>query len=145
MRIGARAKRANFGLQPSRLAQFASTVVAAVIIVASAVVGAQAQITSFDGTYRGVSITSNGGFGSCVGTGRPRPLIITGGTAVWHGGPAGDVIFQGDVTPRGEMTMRDSRATILFARIDASGKISGGIDAGGYGICILSFMWQKNR
>jgi hypothetical protein len=72
-----------------------------VVAAAASAPAAGHSTTALDGTYAGVSATANGGFNTCVvGSGRPRQLIITNGTAVWHGGRSGAISSKVTLPPK---------------------------------------------
>jgi hypothetical protein len=101
-------------------------------------ISAHAQaVTTYDGTYNGVSITGTGCTPPVL---IPRPLTINNGTAQFAGGLTGTLVFQGSVTPQGSLTMRSSTASVVTGRIDPAGKVTAG--TGGVG-CTMMYVWQK--
>ena len=105
---------------------------------------AQAQTTTaFDGTYRGVSRTieggSSGGSGSiraCISDGVPATLIITSGAAR---NTATQNPMQGSVTPQGVLVMRTQRGDVFQGQVDSRGTVTGRLNAG----CSYQYVWQK--
>jgi hypothetical protein len=99
--------------------------------------------TAFDGTYQGVSTTANSGGSACVpSTPVPRPLTIRNGAAQFDAGMSGTTVFEGTVSPQGELTMRDSLADKAIGTIDASGKATASVNIGDKN-CVLTAIWQK--
>jgi hypothetical protein len=99
--------------------------------------------TAFDGTYQGVSTTANSGGSACVPSNPvPRPLTIRNGMARFEAGMSGATVFEGAVTPQGDLTMRDTLADRLDGKIDASGKATGSVNIGDRN-CLFTAVWQK--
>jgi hypothetical protein len=115
-------------------------------LIGGPIPSAHAQaVTTFDGTYIGVSMTASpaGALGvSChvPPNARGRPLTISGGVARHDGGFTGDLHYQGTVTASGSLMLRDGMAHIIAAQIDPSGKITG---SGGGSSCVITNVWQK--
>jgi hypothetical protein len=104
-----------------------SLAAAAIMIATSGIAEAQA-VTKYDGTYNGVSNTTNGGGRSCLPTiPVPRPLTIRNGTVQW----GVRTPFQGDVTADGWVHARGSNGVTYVGKIDGSGKITLGSSAPG--------------
>jgi hypothetical protein len=117
--------------------------IAMVLIVLTAATTALAQsVTLFDGTYVGVSATATYGCTPPPPTPPPvpGPLTIKNGAAQFTGGLNGDLFFQGIVTTQGALLLRSTTGTILSAKVDASGKITGRF---GVGDCLIALIWQK--
>jgi len=96
---------------------------------------ARAQaITTFDGTYRGVSTTASGSAKCVVGSPVPGTLTIQNGAA-----QVGR--YRETVTATGTLSMHNDRGTLITARIDPGGKISGGSLFGDF--CTITSVWQK--
>ena len=113
--------------------------IAMVLIVRTAATAALAQsATSFDGTYGGVSATAT--YGCTPPTPVPRPLTVKNGAVQFPASPNGDLFFQGIVTSQGALLLRSTTGTILSAKVDASGKITGRF---GVGNCDIALIWQK--
>jgi len=98
--------------------------------------------TAFDGTYAGVSNTG-GGFCSPFMT-VPRPLTIRNGVAQFQGGfqSQPNLNFEGDVSPQGDLRMKDQRSHIATGHIDQTGKATASVfnmDPN----CTLVAVWQK--
>jgi hypothetical protein len=100
------------------------------------------SVTTFDGTYNGVSYTASGGRSCVPPVPVPRPLTIKNGAAQFAGGLTGDMVFQGNVAAQGNLTMRSSLGSIFTGKVDPSGKISGGVGSAG-GSCNIMGVWQK--
>ena len=101
--------------------------------------------TAFDGTYAGVSNSANGTDSSCHPFApTPRPLTIRNGIAQFTGGSfaSGDVVFDGRVSPEGNLRMWDMFAHNIIGKIDASGKATGSVNIGDTG-CVLTAIWQR--
>jgi hypothetical protein len=124
----------------------ARLVALATVMIVLTLANAQSA-TTLDGTYAGVSVTTDGGTRTCVvpAGAKPRPLTIVNGVATWHGGTAGDVTFTGNVTAPGYFKMSGSNAGILNATLDANGQITGKqFYASGFsGGCTYITVWQK--
>jgi len=101
--------------------------------------------TAFDGTYAGVSNSATGTYSSCHPfSPMPRPLTVRNGLAEFTGGSfaSGDVVFEGSVSPEGDLTMWDMFANNIIGKIDASGKATGSVRVGDTG-CVLTAVWQR--
>jgi hypothetical protein len=113
------------------------------ILAASATAHAQqARTNAFDGTYLGVSSSTNGSHPACVVYPAPMPLVISGGRAVFTT-RTGDT-YEG-VSPDGSIKMRDQRVNILNGKIDATGKMEGSTVGGSETPCVFSYVWQKQK
>jgi hypothetical protein len=111
-------------------------------IAAPSLVNAQST-TAFDGTYQGVSTTAQSGGSACVPTaGVPRPLTIRNGVAQFDAGVSGATIFQGTVSPQGDLTMRDNLADRAEVKIDQTGRATASVQIGDRN-CVLTSVWQK--
>jgi hypothetical protein len=111
-----------------------------VMAVAIPVVGHAQAVTTFDGTYKGVSNTPSG-TRSCVAPGpTPPTLTIKDGNVQYAGGSRGDVLFTGTVTAQGLVTTRGSNGSRFNGKIEG-GKLSGGNNGGGD--CTIMQVWQK--
>jgi hypothetical protein len=116
--------------------------VAAIAVAVPGIAGAQST-TPFDGIYQGVSTTANGGGSACApSTPAPRPLTIRNGMAQFDAGMSGTTVFQGTVSPQGNLTMRDNLADRLDGKIDPSGKATGSVHIGDQN-CVFTAVWQK--
>lgn len=116
-------------------------------ICAAAILGlpaaAVAQSTStFDGTYRGVSITvakygASNPYreGRCPPPSRPRPATLRIANGVVRGGP-----FEGTIASDGALKMRAENAFVVEGRIDGQGSLRA---QGSGGYCVWSYVWQK--
>jgi hypothetical protein len=114
----------------------------AIALVAPSIAGAQ-QTTAFDGTYQGVSTKASSGGSACVpATPVPRPLTIRNGMARFDAGMSGTTVFQGAVSPQGDLTLRDNLADRLDGKIDANGRATGNVHIGDQN-CLLTAVWQK--
>ncbi len=101
--------------------------------------------TGFDGTYVGVSNTATGTGSACNPYNpMPRPLMIHNGIAQFTGGgfSTGNVVFDGDVSAKGDFSMWDMFAHNLTGKIDPSGKATGSVSLGDTG-CVLTAVWQR--
>jgi hypothetical protein len=106
------------------------------------IAGAQST-TAFDGIYQGVSTVANSGGSACVpSTPVPRPLTIRNGAVQFDAGMSGTTVFQGTVSPQGELTMRDTLADKAMGKIDPSGKATASVDIGDEN-CTITAVWQK--
>jgi hypothetical protein len=95
-------------------------------------------VTSFDGTYKGVSNTTNGGH--CVAAGAvPPPMTISNGEAQFVGGLSGNITWRGTVTAQGYLTMRSNTGALESGKI-AGGKVTIGSSNGP---CTITSVWQK--
>jgi hypothetical protein len=101
--------------------------------------------TAFDGTYAGVSNSATGIYSTCHPfSPMPRPLMVRNGLAEFTGGSfsSGDVVFEGTVSPEGDLRMWDMFANHIIGKIDASGKATGSVSIGDTG-CVLTAIWQR--
>jgi hypothetical protein len=105
---------------------------------------ARAQtVTAFDGAYAGVSNTALGGGPACDPFAAiPRPLTIRNGEAQFSGGPHGEIVFRGRVSPQGDFKMQDNRTDTIIGSIDRNGKATGNVTFDHPG-CTLTAVWQK--
>ena len=111
--------------------------------VAALPTAAAAQGTStFDGTYRGVSVTvtkygANNPYheGRCPPPSRPRPATLRIANGAVRGGP-----FEGTIAPDGALRMRTEPAFVVEGRIDGQGNIRA---QGSGGHCVWNYVWQK--
>jgi hypothetical protein len=116
--------------------------VVAVAVTIPSIAGAQST-TAFDGTYQGVSTTAASGGSACVpSTPVPRPLTIRNGAVQFDAGMSGTTVFEGTVSPQGELTMRDTLADKAIGNIDASGKATASVNIGDKN-CVITAVWQK--
>jgi hypothetical protein len=100
---------------------------------------------AFDGTYEGVSNAAAGGGIDCHPfQPLPRPLTVRNGIAHFTGGSfaSGDVVFEGEVSPQGDLDMWDMFNHNLIGKIDPSGKATGRVSVGDTG-CVLIAIWQR--
>jgi hypothetical protein len=120
-------------------------ILVSIAMVIPSLAGGQ-TVTAFDGTYQGVSNTASAGGGPNCGSfaATPRPLTISGGVARFEGGLRGTSLFQGNVSPQGDFTMRDNLANRIDGKVDPSGKATASIILGGAN-CTLSAVWQKQQ
>lgn len=116
---------------------------AAIMIATSGIAAAQA-VTKYDGTYNGVSFTTNGGGPRCgPAVPVPLPLTIREGIVQWAWGKRGDITGQGNVTPDGWVHVQGSDGKTWVGKIiDGSGKLTLGWSAPG-GTCAVTAAWQK--
>jgi len=107
----------------------------------AAPVGAQAQaVTSFDGTYVGVLLTTSNSVASCsVKSPVPAALMISGGTATTKQGEAS---FQGIVNAPGTLQLHRPGGTLMSGKVDTGGTATAGVTVGARG-CTYSFAWKK--
>jgi len=118
-----------------------------VILLATAgpsIVAAQSN-TAFDGTYAGVSNSATGTSSDCNPLkSLPGPLTVRNSVARFTGGAFadGDVVFEGTVSPQGDLKMWDMFAHNINGKIEPSGKASGSVIVGDTG-CVLTAVWQK--
>jgi hypothetical protein len=101
--------------------------------------------TAFDGIYAGVSNSATGTDSACHPfSPTPRPLTVRNGKAQFTGGSfaSGDVVFEGSVSPDGDLRMGDMFAQNIIGKIDASGKATGSVNVGDTG-CVLTAIWQR--
>lgn len=103
------------------------------IVATSSSASAQA-VTTFDGTYKGVSTTASGS-AKCV-VGGPVP-----GTLTIQNGVAQNGTWRGTVTAGGTISLHNDKGTLMFVKIDPSGKVSGGSNYGDF--CTITSIWQK--
>jgi hypothetical protein len=103
-------------------------------------ISAQAQaVTSFDGTYAGVSLTTNGGNVACAAKAPvPAPMTISGGNATTK---QGDITYQGAVNAQGTLQLHTPAGTLMYGKVEASGAASAGVTVGHN--CTFSFAWKK--
>jgi hypothetical protein len=112
------------------------------VITVPSVVAAQST-SPFDGTYKGVSNTALGGGPTCDPFAAvPRPLTIHNGEAQFRGGPDGQIVFRGHVSPQGDLKMQDNRTDAITGNIDPKGKATGNVTFGDPG-CTLTAVWQR--
>ena len=113
---------------------------AASAMAIAAPIGAQAQaVTSFDGSYAGVSLTASGSGHSCAAASPvPAPLTISGGNATTVQGQAS---FQGTVTAQGVLSMKTGMGSIMTGKVDAGGGASAAVTTSHD--CTYSFTWRK--
>jgi hypothetical protein len=111
------------------------------LMALAAPVSAVAQtVTSFDGTYGGVSLsTNNTGVGCTVRSPVPAPLIISGGSAKTQ---QGEAVYQGTVNAQGKLSLHTPSGTLMSGKIDASGAATAGVTIGGHA-CTYYFAWKK--
>jgi len=108
-------------------------------------IGVAQSNTAFDGTYAGVSNTATGAGSACNPfESTPRPLTIRNGIARFTGGSfgSGDVVFEGSVSPQGDLRMWDMFAHSIIGKIDQSGKATASARVDDTG-CVLTAVWQK--
>jgi hypothetical protein len=67
-------------------------------------------------------------------------LTVSNGVAPYWGGSID--LFEGDVSPQGDLKMLDMVAHILTGKIDPSGKATGSVNFGDPG-CVLTLVWQR--
>jgi hypothetical protein len=72
----------------------------------------------------------------------PRPLTIRDGAAVFAGGPQGEILFRGHVSPQGDLKTQDNRTDTITGNIVPNGKATGSVTFGDPG-CILTAVWQN--
>ncbi len=97
-------------------------------------------VTIFDGTYAGVSLTTNGTTGMCtVKSPVPGMLTISGGNAKTQ---QGDEVYQGAVNAQGALQLHSARGTLMYGKVDATGAATAGINIGMHG-CTYNFAWKK--
>jgi hypothetical protein len=115
-------------------------ILATAMAIALPVGAALAQaVTTYDGTYKGVSLTMTGGNRECVAPGPvPGMLRITNGAVEFPG--AGGVTYQGTVTAQGTVSARSPKGGIFTGKVEG-GKVSGGTNYGAN--CTGNFVWQK--
>lgn len=114
----------------------------AVAIAVPSIAAAQSS-AAFDGTYQGVSTTANSGGSACVPAAPvPRPLTIQNGMARFDAGTSGTTVFQGTVSPQGDLSMRDTLTDRLDGKIDPSGRATGKVQIGDRN-CVFTAVWQK--
>jgi hypothetical protein len=106
----------------------------------AAPVSAIAQaVTSFDGTYGGVSLTTNGANVACAAKSPvPAPLSISSGNATTK---QGDVTYQGTVNAQGTLQLHTPAGTLMYGKVEASGAATAGVTVGHN--CTFSFAWKK--
>jgi hypothetical protein len=106
----------------------------------AAPLGAFAQaVTSFDGTYGGVSLTASGSGHACAAASPvPAPLVISGGNVTTTQGQAS---FSGTVTPDGHMTLHTPLNSMMSGKVDSSGAASAAVTTSHD--CTYSFVWKK--
>jgi hypothetical protein len=110
------------------------------VAIALPVGAARAQaVTTYDGTYKGVSLTTSGGNRECVApTPVPGTLTIANGVVQWAG--AGGAAYQGTVTAQGIVSARSGKGGVFTGKVEG-GKVSGGTNYGAN--CTGNFVWQK--
>ena len=117
-----------------------------VLVVALALpqIGVAQGVTTFDGTYNGVSNTMSGGRMCTPPVPVPRPLTIRNGAVSWAGGLTGNTQFQGTVNAQGNISARSvsGQTGIVFSGTVANGRITGGGSVAGTS-CSLMSVWQK--
>ena len=97
-------------------------------------------VTTYDGTYRGVSLTASGGNRSCSAPAPvPSTLTIRNGAVQFASTGPSDP-YQGTVTAQGAITAKRGQGGVFTGKVEA-GKITGGTNYGGN--CTLMFVWQK--
>lgn len=126
-------------LDPARKLRLCLSVLVGLSTAPAGIAGGQTTTNIFDGTYDGVSVSDSCGQPTPA---RQRPLVVTNGVAEWHAGPTGTIIFQGSVTPQGNLTMRSNLAVVFTGKIELNGKLTGGY-AVAFDPCARSFVWQK--
>ena len=110
------------------------------MIAGPSIVAAQSS-TGFDGTYEGVSVNAS----VCTPLENvPRPLTIHNGIARLTSGSqaSGPLVFEGNVSPEGELKMWDMFGRGLIAKIDQSGKVTGSVTIADSS-CVYSVVWQR--
>lgn len=116
---------------------------AVVVAIAAPSLARSQTTTTFDGTYQGVLTTATSGGSACVpATPAPRPLTIQNGMARFDAGMSGTTVFQGTISPQGDLTMRDTLADRLDGKIDATGRATGRVQIGSRN-CLFTGVWQK--
>lgn len=122
-------------------ALFRTWLMASAMTIAQAVPALAQAVTTFDGTYNGVSESASGGGRGCVPpTPVPRTLTIKNGVVQWAGGMTGDRPFQGSVNAQGGVTARSDTAIVFTGNIE-NGKLTGNTNGGGS--CTIALVWQK--
>ena len=115
-------------------------VVTCVALVPS--LSARAQgVTTFDGTYQGVSTSASGGRMCVPARPVPLPMTIKNGVVQWAAGLTGDITFQGTVNAQGVINAKGSNAAVFTGKIE-NGRVTGG-GSGAGGSCSLSAEWRK--
>ena len=97
---------------------------------------------TFDGTYRGVSVTvakysANNPYreGRCPPPSHPRPATLRIANGVVRGGP-----FEGTIASDGALKMRTESAFVVEGRIDGQGSLRA---QGSGSYCVWNYVWQK--
>jgi hypothetical protein len=119
---------------------FRTFCVISLMMAGPSIVAAQSS-TAFDGTYEGVSANAS----VCTPLDNiPRPLTIHNGIARLTSGSqaSGPLVFEGNVSPQGELKMWDMFGRNLIAKIDPSGKVAGSVNIADSG-CVYTVVWQK--
>jgi hypothetical protein len=98
------------------------------------------SVTTYDGTYRGVSLTASGGDNACVSPApAPGMLTIRNGAVQFASNNPSDP-YVGTVTAQGGLSARRGQGGVFTGKVEA-GRITGGTNYGAR--CTLMFVWQK--
>jgi|ERR1700744_401986 hypothetical protein len=98
------------------------------------------SVATYDGTYRGVSLTASGGNKACASPApAPGTLTIKNGAVQFASTNPSDP-YVGTVTAQGDLSARRGQGGVFTGKVEA-GKITGGTNYGGS--CTLMFVWQK--
>lgn len=123
---------------------FCTCCVMSLTMAVPSIVVAQSN-TAFDGAYAGVSNSAIGTDPGCHPfSPMPRPLTVRDGVAQFTGGSfaSGDIVFEGSVSPEGDLRMWDMFSHNIIGKIDATGKATGSVSIGDTG-CVLTAVWQR--
>jgi hypothetical protein len=102
-------------------------------------------VTAFDGTYVGVSRTSEGPMSAsatraCAPNGQPGPRTIAGGVVRWPGTvPAAGGTAEGSVNAQGVLVMHGPLGMRFDGQIDVRGTVTGRLTS----FCGYQLVWQK--
>ena len=102
--------------------------------------------TAFDGTYAGVSRTSEGAINGSTNSyncdrrnGQTGPLTIAGGVVRYNGSTLRPGTWEGSMNAQGVLVMHTSLGSRLDAQIDRRGTVTGRLTS----YCGYQLVWQK--
>ena len=120
--------------------------IAACMSATSVAAQTPAPTTAFDGTYVGVSRTSEGDMYAasptprgCTPNRQPGPLTIAGGVARYNGSTLVPATWEGSVNAQRVLVMHELLGSRIGAQINGRGTVTGRATS----YCSYQMVWQK--